>query len=609
MLGTYTSSEGVAVGIIPPLEGESLDTLAPTDAIPPFPAADAYVKQMPQSDLSVKQLQQLPRGPSPTQQQSRSSTFNGSDAESLSGVPAPQTLPRSKTSSRRGNAGNSSPPSAGVALSRSASLSSRKRTSTSSSASGGANANISSEDDGPHGSSRLDKGTLSDANSAHSGGNMDARSINGEESCSELPPGSKRDQAQKLMHKLFKGLIPASEVVFNEHICAYQRNTVLQQGKIYLTENYFCFSSNILGFQTTVVTPIEDIMSIERAKTMMVIPNAIIVTCKDKQDFYASFMNREAAYANMKYLINAYRFRHMGESSPLPSTPRTSMSNSPNAPDLTRSSSLHSLVFSSSTTLTNVNPPPPTIITTRADSYGPSFQAGQDENGNNLPTHRVPLRAPSSDEAGSAASDDERILLRKGAAIARSSGGSANGSPLRTRPAQTSSFPTAAANRRSWSKELQQLMSDDDNPGPTNNDSPKRTGPPPTTTQQLQYQHQQQQPHHHTTRRQNSTNSNASAGSQSGSRIKRRGSSSSNSLLLPPANSVWSVGGAGLGFGFSRGGSAGSLQGVSPVVAVLVVSIIFLCFVLAIGSSVVLWRVRGIVYALEDVAVQIKMGV
>ncbi|KAJ3100937.1 hypothetical protein HDU97_001821 [Phlyctochytrium planicorne] len=117
--------------------------------------------------------------------------------------------------------------------------------------------------------------------------------------------------SERIMHKVFKGVIPEDEPLYDDHACAYLRDKgILAQGRIYLTRNYFLFTSNILGFQTTIVTRIEEVVGVNRAKTAFVIPNAVEVVMKGNVDFYTSFMNREQAFTSMRHLIQTYRTVH-----------------------------------------------------------------------------------------------------------------------------------------------------------------------------------------------------------------------------------------------------------------------------------------------------------
>jgi hypothetical protein len=79
---------------------------------------------------------------------------------------------------------------------------------------------------------------------------------------------------------------------------------------MYLTPSYFCFHANILGFQTTITIPLSDVRILERAKTALVIPNAIQITTSAKVYFFASFVQRELAFGNMEKLLRDFREKH-----------------------------------------------------------------------------------------------------------------------------------------------------------------------------------------------------------------------------------------------------------------------------------------------------------
>ncbi|KAJ1559496.1 hypothetical protein HK405_010422 [Cladochytrium tenue] len=123
-------------------------------------------------------------------------------------------------------------------------------------------------------------------------------------------------QRARLFHRIFRS-VPEDEPLVKDHICAFQREMILQQGKMYLTPHHICFFANILGYQTKIVIPLETVLSIERAKTAMIIPNAIEINTMDRSHFFTSFISREAAFANLQLLLS--RHRHgVGGAPPFP---------------------------------------------------------------------------------------------------------------------------------------------------------------------------------------------------------------------------------------------------------------------------------------------------
>ncbi|KAJ4925636.1 hypothetical protein JOQ06_018361 [Pogonophryne albipinna] len=93
--------------------------------------------------------------------------------------------------------------------------------------------------------------------------------------------------------KLFKEL-PESERLIVDYTCALQRD-ILLQGRLYLSENWLCFYSNV--FRGTKITMIlKDITSMTREKTARLIPNAIQVCTATDKFFFTSFSAREKSY-------------------------------------------------------------------------------------------------------------------------------------------------------------------------------------------------------------------------------------------------------------------------------------------------------------------------
>ncbi|KAJ1566398.1 Protein Aster-B [Cladochytrium tenue] len=91
-------------------------------------------------------------------------------------------------------------------------------------------------------------------------------------------------QRARLFHRIFRS-VPEDEPLVKDHICAFQREMILQQGKMYLTPHHICFFANILGYQT--------------------------------KYFFTSFISREAAFANLQLLLS--RHRHgIGGAPPFP---------------------------------------------------------------------------------------------------------------------------------------------------------------------------------------------------------------------------------------------------------------------------------------------------
>ncbi|KAG7273336.1 hypothetical protein CRUP_030234, partial [Coryphaenoides rupestris] len=79
--------------------------------------------------------------------------------------------------------------------------------------------------------------------------------------------------------------------------CALQRD-ILLQGRLYLSENWLCFHSNVFR-GTKILLMLKDFASMTRVNTARFIPNAIqFCTATDKL-FFTSFSAREKSYQSV----------------------------------------------------------------------------------------------------------------------------------------------------------------------------------------------------------------------------------------------------------------------------------------------------------------------
>jgi len=99
-------------------------------------------------------------------------------------------------------------------------------------------------------------------------------------------------------HRHFKS-VPESEDALNAYSCAYIGD-ILLQGSLYISKNWFCFHSKILGHQKNIEIPVNQVKSIKLAKTALIIPNAISVRLKgDEKYVFGSLMSRDSTYKLM----------------------------------------------------------------------------------------------------------------------------------------------------------------------------------------------------------------------------------------------------------------------------------------------------------------------
>ncbi|XP_051257494.1 protein Aster-B-like isoform X2 [Dicentrarchus labrax] len=104
-------------------------------------------------------------------------------------------------------------------------------------------------------------------------------------------------QRNEDFRKLFKQL-PDTERLIVDYSCALQRD-ILLQGRLYLSENWICFYSNIFRWETLLMVRLKDICSMTKEKTARLIPNAIQLCTDNEKHFLTSFGARDRTYMMM----------------------------------------------------------------------------------------------------------------------------------------------------------------------------------------------------------------------------------------------------------------------------------------------------------------------
>jgi VAD1 Analog of StAR-related lipid transfer domain/GRAM domain len=98
----------------------------------------------------------------------------------------------------------------------------------------------------------------------------------------------------RTFHQLFRS-VPEDDFLIEDYSCALQKE-ILLAGRIYISEGHICFSSNILGWVTTLVISFEEVMAIEKETTAMVFPNAIAIQTLHARHTFRSLLSREATF-------------------------------------------------------------------------------------------------------------------------------------------------------------------------------------------------------------------------------------------------------------------------------------------------------------------------
>uniref|UniRef100_A0A8C9V656 GRAM domain containing 1C n=1 Tax=Scleropages formosus TaxID=113540 RepID=A0A8C9V656_SCLFO len=100
-------------------------------------------------------------------------------------------------------------------------------------------------------------------------------------------------QRSEEFKKLFKEL-PEAERLIMDFACALQRD-ILMQGRLYLSEHWLCFHSNVF-WGTTLMVALKNITAMTREKTARIIPNAIQICTEAEKLFFTSFSGREKSF-------------------------------------------------------------------------------------------------------------------------------------------------------------------------------------------------------------------------------------------------------------------------------------------------------------------------
>lgn len=118
--------------------------------------------------------------------------------------------------------------------------------------------------------------------------------INAENYFQQQKNGSRSLQDKSRAFRMFFK-VPESERLIDDFSCAV-KGKILLHGRLYISQNYVCFYSNIFGHKTKLVIDFKSITAIKKRRLAKVIPNSIeIVTTKSKY-FFSSFMFRNQTF-------------------------------------------------------------------------------------------------------------------------------------------------------------------------------------------------------------------------------------------------------------------------------------------------------------------------
>ncbi|KXJ92272.1 hypothetical protein Micbo1qcDRAFT_233557 [Microdochium bolleyi] len=109
----------------------------------------------------------------------------------------------------------------------------------------------------------------------------------------------------KDFHGLFKS-VPDEDYLIEDYSCALQRE-ILAHGRLYVSEGHLCFSSNILGWSTTLVMSFDEIVSVEKRSTALLFKNGLMISTLHAKHIFASFTSRDSTY---DLIVNIWKLGH-----------------------------------------------------------------------------------------------------------------------------------------------------------------------------------------------------------------------------------------------------------------------------------------------------------
>lgn len=150
-----------------------------------------------------------------------------------------------------------------------------------------------SSDDPNRNSTITENGRVDDNDSGVLPGNFDTENI---EDIVDYTKKIKHalKKRNKEFHQNFKKL-PTKEKLIDDFSCAVSKD-ILVQGKMYLSDHYVCFNSNILGWVTNLVIPLQEVIQIEKKSTAVLFPNGIVIRTLHQKYVFATFLSRDSTF-------------------------------------------------------------------------------------------------------------------------------------------------------------------------------------------------------------------------------------------------------------------------------------------------------------------------
>ncbi|KAI8343607.1 hypothetical protein BC941DRAFT_97976 [Chlamydoabsidia padenii] len=271
----------------------------------------------------------------------------------------------------------------------------------------------------------------SDNNSIHSGTSSSDQQIPPcDDHIDESTLTKTRQSRNKDLHCYFKQ-VPPNDVLLHDFNCALQKD-VLLQGRLFITQSFVGFKSNILGYVTTVELKIENIKHIDRVRTLRWMPRVLQVTMKNEDKYtFTSFLSSLSSARDEAYYCLLDLWQQQQQQNPQPSSVPFSSTSS----------------LESTTSTTAAPPPPapakvvlpPSESTEIPDIESNRFNNADDDDDNSTAVQHTKDNPTTETTPHSPLSSPFKIFHRRRAQTVSAS----NDSPARARSMTSNSTPVA----------------------------------------------------------------------------------------------------------------------------------------------------------------------
>jgi hypothetical protein len=136
----------------------------------------------------------------------------------------------------------------------------------------------------------------------------ESRSNNGksaEDNSASVLAQHRKSQAEISRQEILNQIFGNVGDLMDDFSCAVE-STVLLHGRLYITDKFACFYSNLFGLEKKIRIPYTHITVVTKENTALIIPNAIAISTFKKQYMFRSFWDRDHCFFMLKSFISKH---------------------------------------------------------------------------------------------------------------------------------------------------------------------------------------------------------------------------------------------------------------------------------------------------------------